>query len=96
MRTREGPDRHHGVQTPLSRAIRGESKTLVFPQGAKGDKEILQRLQDLPGFNNEAVIEAMGSTEKRIFLCWEKRLEPVPQADTRHPRYGKGARPETY
>lgn len=44
----------------------------VIPQGADGEKELLNRLQALPGFDNEALIEAMGSASNRKFLCWER------------------------
>ena len=43
----------------------------VIPQGATNEKELLSRLQALPGFDNQAVIRAMGSTENQRFLCWE-------------------------
>lgn len=36
----------------------------------------LDRLQRLPGFDHEAVIRAMGSTDNDRFVCWE--LLPVP------------------
>lgn len=44
----------------------------VIPQGADGEEPLLKRLQALPGFSNEALIEAMGSTSNRKFLCWER------------------------
>ena len=47
--------------------------TLIFPQGATGETEILRRLQEIPGFDNEALIEAMGCTDNQTFICWEKR-----------------------
>jgi hypothetical protein len=50
----------------------GSKGGCVIPQGATGEKELLRRLQTLPGFSNEAVIEAAPSTECRRFLCWEK------------------------
>jgi hypothetical protein len=34
---------------------------------------LLDWLQRLPGFDNAAVIEAMGSTEWQEFVCWEGR-----------------------
>jgi hypothetical protein len=52
--------------------LHGSQAGCVVPQGADGEKELLDRLQKLPGFRNEAVIEAMSSTENRRFLCWEK------------------------
>ncbi len=42
----------------------------AVPQGATGYEALLQRLQALPGFDNEAFIRAMGSTEEASFACW--------------------------
>lgn len=53
--------------------LHGSAAGCVVPQGATGEKELLERLQRLPGFRNEAVIEAMPSTDNRRFLCWEKQ-----------------------
>jgi len=47
----------------------GESRC-VIPQGATGENAALSRLQTLPGFNSEAVIDAMGSTSNQRFVCW--------------------------
>jgi hypothetical protein len=40
--------------------------------GAQGMGELLARLQQLPGFDNASVIEAMGSTTNNKFLCWKR------------------------
>ena len=50
----------------------GESGGCVVPQGAAGEGALLERLQALPGFDNEAVIRAMGSVENNRFVCWKK------------------------
>jgi hypothetical protein len=42
----------------------------VIPQGAEGFDALLKRLQQLPNFDNRAVIEAMGCTENACFPCW--------------------------
>lgn len=39
---------------------------------AEGFSSLLERLQTLPGFNNEAVIRAMGSTDGAYFLVWRR------------------------
>jgi hypothetical protein len=65
--TDEGP-----FATDVMWLLVGEESGCVVPQGATGEDELLGRLQSLPGFNNEAVIEAMGSTSNRKFVCWEK------------------------
>lgn len=49
-----------------------EEGTSVIPQGADGVPELLERLQQFPGFNNEAVIDSMGCTDNKLFLCWER------------------------
>jgi tellurite resistance protein len=48
----------------------------VVPSEAEGTDQLLKRLQELPGFDNQAVIQAMASTDNREFLCW-KRQEPA-------------------
>ena len=50
----------------------GEHGGCVVPQGAKGEDVLLERLQQLPGFDNEAFIEAMGCTQNNRFLCWQR------------------------
>ena len=53
--------------------LRGPETTgCCIPQGATGDAELLDRIQKLPGFNNQAFIEAMGSTQEAIFTCWQR------------------------
>jgi hypothetical protein len=44
----------------------------VIPSEAEGCDQLLARLQELPGFDNEAVIKAMGSTAKARFLAWKR------------------------
>lgn len=53
--------------------ISGEKFSVMFPNGAAGDKEILERLQRLPNFNNEELIKSMTSTENRLFIIWDKK-----------------------
>lgn len=43
----------------------------AVPQSLDPQGEILKRLQTLPGFDNEAVIQAMGSVENATFVCWK-------------------------
>ena len=50
---------------------KGDSGCAV-PQSAVGADELLARLQRLPGFDNEAVVRAMGSTSEDFFLCWKR------------------------
>ncbi|OGP92621.1 MAG: hypothetical protein A2Z19_07625 [Deltaproteobacteria bacterium RBG_16_54_18] len=50
-----------------------KEKTLVFPGGATGESNMIERLQTLPNFDNEAVISAMGSAFNNTFICWENK-----------------------
>ena len=50
----------------------GTAGGCAVPQGATGDRELLARLQALPGFDNESFIRAMGSTDYGRFPCWQK------------------------
>ena len=53
--------------------LSGTDTGCLVPSEADGAKELLMYLQKLPGFNNEAVIHAMGSTENAKFVCWSKQ-----------------------
>jgi hypothetical protein len=44
----------------------------VIPSGIPGEDAMLERLQQLPGFDNETLIEAMSCTEEQTFLCWKR------------------------
>ncbi len=49
-----------------------EKAALVFPGGSTGEQEILAAMESrLPGFDDEQVIKAMGSTSNAYFLLWE-------------------------
>ena len=43
-----------------------------YPGGATGETAVLERLQALPGFDNDALIEAMGSTSNRRFTVYRR------------------------
>ena len=51
--------------------LHGRNGGCAIPQGPTGDSQLLERLQALPGFDNNAVIAAMSSTSDGRFLCWE-------------------------
>jgi hypothetical protein len=42
-----------------------------FPQGATGERTALDWLHQLPGFDDAAVLRALGSTDHARFLCWQ-------------------------
>ncbi len=50
----------------------GNESGCAVPGQAEGVIDLLNRLQELPGFDNEAVVEAMGSTKNASFLCWKR------------------------
>jgi len=54
--------------------LAGSSSTsgCVIPQGATGESVLLERLQKLPSFDNEALTRAMSCTENEKFLCWQR------------------------
>ena len=41
-----------------------------IPWGATGERELLARLQQLPGFDNQAVIGA--GTQEAVLTCWQR------------------------
>jgi hypothetical protein len=59
--------------------LRSPERAIHVPQGAKGDDHLLERLQQLPGFDNEAFIAAMASTAETAFKVW-RREEDTEQA----------------
>ncbi len=50
--------------------LKGKTGGCVVPSEADGMTALLPRLQQLPGFDDEAVIAAMGSTNNATFVCW--------------------------
>jgi hypothetical protein len=52
--------------------LRGGRGTCRVPHSADANGVLLERLQQLPGFNNEAVIAAMSSTDCATFACWQR------------------------
>jgi hypothetical protein len=52
--------------------LEGGGTKCVVPLGASGEPELLERLQALPGFDNEAFIKAMGSSEDASFPVWRR------------------------
>ena len=44
----------------------------MIPQMA-GTEALLARLQELPNFDNDAVIAAMASVENQIFVAWQRQ-----------------------
>lgn len=59
---------------------RAEGSCLSIPQTAEGFSAVLERLQRLPGFDNQQVIAAMASTSLNAFLCWELDAQVRPDS----------------
>ncbi|GED96399.1 hypothetical protein [Gordonia crocea] len=53
----------------------GGDRGILVPSETPGTGALLERLQELPGFDSMAVIEAMGSITNNSFLCW--RSDPA-------------------
>jgi hypothetical protein len=51
--------------------LEGPEYGFFVPQGAQGTNELVRRLTELPGFDNEAFAAAMSSTENARFVCWK-------------------------
>jgi hypothetical protein len=52
--------------------LQGSTDGCVIPQGASGERLLLERLQGLPGFDNVAVIRAITLTANSRLRCWRK------------------------
>jgi hypothetical protein len=52
--------------------LHGTESGCAIPQGATGEKELLDRLHALPGFDNGQMIQAMCCADDRRFLCWQR------------------------
>jgi hypothetical protein len=55
--------------------VETSGKNYVIPQQALGAGQLLESFQQLPGFDNEAVIDSMGCTDNKDFLCWERAAD---------------------
>jgi hypothetical protein len=49
----------------------GKNGVLTYPSSAKCADQLLERLQKLPEFNNERLIEAMTCAENKTFIIWD-------------------------
>jgi hypothetical protein len=63
--SRPAPTLSEGVRFEL----RSGTATLLIPR-PEATQDFIDRLQELPGFDTEVLIEAIGSTEDGEFLCW--------------------------
>jgi len=56
--------------------LKGSVSGCIVPLGAAGADAMLQKLQALPGFDNEAVVQAMSSATSNRFVCWQRDGPP--------------------
>jgi hypothetical protein len=64
------PDVFWGFET------RDQHPALIVVGGATGEQDMIRALNErLPGFNDDMVIKAMGSTSNREFVCWPATLQ---------------------
>lgn len=56
----------------------GASGSLVVSSSDPQAQRLLERLQGLPGFRSEQVVEAMSSREPGRFVCWSAPAAPPP------------------
>jgi hypothetical protein len=52
--------------------LRGNRGSCRVPHSADANGVLLERVQQLPGFKNEAVIAAMSSPTRASFTCWQR------------------------
>ena len=80
------PDVFWGLHTDA------EEAALVFPGGSTGEQEILAEMESrLPGFDDNQVIKAMGSTSNAYFLLWEQSEVPPNTVAAGRPTSGAPA-----
>jgi hypothetical protein len=66
--TDEGPF----VEDVYFMLIGPENTGCVVPQCSEGSQTLVERLLQLPGFDEPLFIKAMGSTSNRKFVCWRR------------------------
>lgn len=56
----------------LHYVLKGADTALKVPEDAKGFGKLRDRLEELPGWDNEAFISALSATESATFSAWRK------------------------
>jgi hypothetical protein len=51
--------------------LASKEKVISYPNEATGTEEMLKRLQEIPTFNNERLIDAMTCTDNQTFILWD-------------------------
>ena len=66
--TSEGP-----FSEDVFAVLRGKDKEITIPQNTENFESLFDVFKKFEGFNYEAFIEAMSSTENERFVCWQKK-----------------------
>jgi hypothetical protein len=51
--------------------LASKEKVISYPSEATGTEAMLKRLQEIPTFNNERLIDAMTCTDNQTFFLWD-------------------------
>ena len=51
--------------------LSGPRDKVFYPQGASGERELMEKLLALPEFDTEEFTRACGCTSNATFLCWD-------------------------
>ncbi len=65
--------------------LRSDAAGCAVPGTAIGADGLLERLQALPGFDNEAVLRAAGCTDDATFPCWRSTSLDAADPSTSRP-----------
>ena len=71
--TDQGP-----IRDDVFLVLRSRGGDCVISQTDETTDRLLEWLQTLPGFDNEAVLQAMACIENVTFVCWEPPKGPRP------------------
>jgi hypothetical protein len=52
--------------------VGSEGEECVVPHSSPSSRLLLHHLQELPGFDDREVIEAMGPSDPHVFVCWSR------------------------
>lgn len=53
--------------------VGGETSGCTFTSDAQGFNKVIERLQQLPGFDPKVAIKAAACTDDNMFLCWQRQ-----------------------
>ena len=53
--------------------LHGTAAGCIVPLGATGERQLVERLQDLPGFDHQALSKAMAESGNSRVVCWRRQ-----------------------